>query len=101
MDKKLPKVYANKDVRNNNNEMVYYSTNDIKKDRPSLIGKNVREKINSIFKSNNYIYKADVEIIYDDKIINKRIIGKNGDYLLTNENEKININEIVDINYSK
>ena len=49
MEKKLPSVFANKEVRNNNNETVYYSQSDVKKDRPSLIGKNVREKINSIF----------------------------------------------------
>ena len=101
MEKKLPSVFANKDVRNSNNDTVYYSTLDQKKDRPSLIGKSVREKINSIFSSNNYIYKADVEIVFDDKVVNKRIIGMQKDYLLTFDNEKININDIVDINYAK
>lgn len=101
MEKKLPSVFANKDVRNSNNETIYYSQIDLKKDRPSLIGKNVREKINSIFNSSHYIYKADVEIIFEDKVMNKRIIGRQGDYLLTFDNEKININDIVDINYAK
>ena len=101
MEKKLPSVFANKDVRNSNNETIYYSTNDVKKDRPSLIGKNVREKINSIFNSNNYIYKADVEIVFDDKTVVKRIIGRNGDYLLTFDNERINIKYIVYKNYAK
>jgi len=101
MDKKLPSVFQNKDVRNSNNDKVYYSSLDSKKDRPSLIGKNVREKIRSIFNSNNYIYKADVEIVLDDKTINKRIIGMQNDYLLTMDNEKINIKDIIDINYSK
>ena len=99
--KKIPSVFANTDVRNNNNEKVYYSSLDVKADRPSLIGKNVRDKINSIFNSNNYIYKADVEITLDDKVITKRIIGISGDYLLTINNEKINIKDIVDINYAK
>lgn len=99
--KKIPSVFANNDVRNNNNEKVYYSSLDVKTDRPSLIGKNVRDKINSIFNSNNYIYKADVEITLDDKVITKRIIGISGDYLLTINNEKINIKDIVDINYAK
>lgn len=99
--KKIPSVFANNDVRNNNNEKVYYSSLDVKTDRPSLIGKNVRDKINSIFNSNNYIYKADVEITLDDKVITKRIVGISGDSLLTITNEKIKIKDIVDINYAK
>ena len=46
---KLPKVFANKNIRNANNNSVYYSKLDEKNKRPSLIGKSVRDKIDAIF----------------------------------------------------
>ena len=98
---KLPKVFANKDIRNANNNSVYYSKLDEKTKRPSLIGKSVRDKIDAIFNAKNYIYKADVEITLEDKTITKRIIGRGSDYILTMQNERININDIIDINYAK
>ena len=98
---KLPKVFANKNIRNANNNSVYYSKLDEKNKRPSLIGKSVRDKIDAIFNAKNYIYKADVEITLEDKTITKRIIGRGPDYILTMQNERININDIIDINYDK
>ena len=66
---KLPKVFANKNIRNANNNSVYYSKLDEKNKRPSLIGKSVRDKIDAIFNAKNYIYKADVEITLEDNKI--------------------------------
>ena len=37
----------------------------------------------------------------EDKTITKRIIGRGPDYILTMQNERININDIIDINYAK
>ena len=68
---KLPKVFANKNIRNANNNSVYYSKFDEKNKRTSLIGKSVRDKIDAIFNAKNYIYKADVEITLEDKTITK------------------------------
>ena len=104
MNKKLPSVFANNDLSHvKNNNTVYYSNKkDLRNEyRPSLIGQNVNQKINSIFNSNNYVYKAEVEITFDDKIIETVIIGKQNNYLITLNNQKININDIVDINYKK
>lgn len=101
MDHKLPKVFANKDIRNSNNETIYYSKLSEKSKRPSLIGKSVRDKINAIFNAKNYIYKADVEITLENEVVVKRIIGRTNEYLLTIQNEKIAINDIIDINYAK
>jgi len=111
MNKKLPSIYANKiDKTLNNNNKIYYSSkderniidkSDLKKDSYQEIdGKNILQKINSIFNSSNYIYKADVKIILKDKTIEKRIIGKNKTHLITNENELIPISEIIDIKKS-
>lgn len=98
MDKKLPKVFANRiDKELDNNERVYVSS---KKEEPSSVevsGMNVNQKINTIFKSKNYIYKAEVEIKQQTGTVVKKIIGKNGDSLITIDNELIPIHTIEDI----
>lgn len=114
MEKKLPGIYANKNISNlNNNEKVYYSSKETtrnttstkknkKDDRlPSLIGQSVEQKINTIFNSVNYIYKAKVEITLEDGKITKNIIGRNNSNLITMDNELIPISKIIDIEYKK
>ena len=109
MKKELPKVYANKiEGEIKNNEKVYFSSNTNTKekkttnDTPSLIGKNINQKINTIFSSENYIYKANVEITLDNgNTITKKIIGRNHTHLITMENELIPISNITDIKYKK
>ncbi|MEG1146740.1 MAG: hypothetical protein RSE21_04845 [Bacilli bacterium] len=93
--KKLPKVFQNTVIKNNmnNKKYVYGENNEPSKTNPISIQK----KISEIFKSSKYIYKMDVEIQLENKVINKKIIAKTKDYLLTMENEKIMINEIKDI----
>lgn len=101
MDKK-PELFVNKLNRSiENNERVYYS--NIREEKVELEDKkedlktNVSEKINNIFKSSNYVYKAEVKIKLKDKDIVKKIIGKNQKYLITIDNELIPISEIIDI----
>ncbi len=98
MDKKLPKIFAGEVNEAGNNEKVYYSScsgeqRNIEKHEE----KNINQKINEIFSSNNYIYKADVEIKLKDKDINKRIVGRNSTHLITIDNELIPISDIIDI----
>ncbi len=91
------KVFVNRiDKKIHNNEEVYYSKEERKKD-VKKITKNVYQKINDIFTSKNYIYKADVVIVTKDSTLNKTIIGKNKNHLITIDNELIPISEIVDI----
>ena len=105
--KDLPKVFHNKIEKNiTNNEMIYYS--DKKKvdsnfdhTNKNEIKKNINQKINQIFSSSNYIYKANVEISLNDKKIIKRIIGRNKEYLITMDNELIKIDDIIDIKFKK
>lgn len=111
MNKKLPEVFHNSiDKKLNNNKDVYYSannnddnnTNDTKVDSKKIqINKNIHQKINEIFASSSYIYKASVKITTNDGIINKRIIGRNNKYLITMDNEKIPIENIIDIEIEK
>ena len=104
MEKKLPKVFANKVVgKTGNNEEVYYSYGkDDYNDRTSnttskLMGKNINQKINDIFNSPNYIYKADVKLTLKNGSVTKRIVGRNSTHLITIDNELIPLTDIIDI----
>lgn len=101
MDKKIPKVFANKVDSDGNNEKVYHSTDkvlvDEKKDSKFSYEKNVNQKINDIFNSSNYVYKADVLIKLRNENVSKRIVGRNSTHLITMENELIPISDIIDI----
>lgn len=108
MEKKLPGVFANKvNGKVGNNEDVYYShkENEISSERSiksttKLKGKNINQKINEIFNSADYVYKADVKITLRDKTVNKRIVGKNATHLITIDNELIPLTDILDIERS-
>lgn len=102
--KELPKVFHNKINKElKNNEKFYYSNNDSNThDRKSDTSeKNILQKINEIFSSPNYVYKANVEITLKDKKITKRIIGRNKDFIITMDNMLIPINDIIDIRSTK
>lgn len=105
MGKKLPKVFANKiDKELNNNETVYYNKNEerkIEEKDPLTSVLTVNQKINQIFSSARYVYKADVIITTKNGKVNKRIIGRNRNELITMDNEVINVNDILDIEFQK
>lgn len=114
MAKKLPGVFQNPidhPVKNNKDyfyldkkEMEREKTPELTKEekvKKELFGTNVNQKINQIFSSANYIYKADVEIELQDKTITTKIIGKNGRSLITFDNELISVDDIVDIKLLK
>lgn len=93
------KLFINKiNKKINNNETISYGDNKIvKTSNNKEIVKSVYQKINDIFKSRNYIYKADVIIKMKNGDIEKRIIGKNSNYLMANDGELIPIKDILDI----
>ena len=110
MDKKLPGIYANKiDKKFSNNESVYYSDsrserNTVSKNDDSshnVNGLNINQKINNIFNSNKYVYKADVVITTKEGKVVKKIIGQNKTHLITIENELIPISNILDIDFNE
>ena len=110
MEKKLPGVFANKlDKKINNNDRVYYSSNEKEIENhsqnnvmDSVTEKqlNINQKINNIFNSNRYVYKADVVIKTKDGELLKKIIGQNATHLITMDNELIPVSDIIDINFS-
>ena len=102
--KDLPKVFHNKiNKAFNNNENVFYSYNESKEkienkeSEKNIDTKTILQKINSIFASPNYVYKANVLITLKDKKITKRIIGRNKNYIITMDNDLIPISDIIDI----
>ena len=99
--KDLPKVFHNKIDKNfNNNRSVYYSNNNYTEER-TIDNRTVLQKINDIFSSPNYVYKANVEITLKDKKVTKRIIGRNKNYIITMDNDLIPISDIIDIRSTK
>ena len=110
MEKKLPKVFANCIDKNLcNNETIYYEKEDnlrqIKKEKPQndflSNNFNINQKINKIFGSSKYVYKADVNITLKDGEYSKKIIGRNKNELITMDNELIKIADIVDIDLAE
>ncbi|MCI9234275.1 MAG: hypothetical protein HFH08_06795 [Bacilli bacterium] len=101
MEKKLPKVFANKIEKEiQNNDRVYVASRNIE-EKPNndmnFYGMNVNQKIKAILNSKNYVYKAEVEITTHNGTITKKVIGKNGNQLITMDNELIPIDTILDI----
>lgn len=112
MEKKLPGVYANKiEKKIENNKKIDYSSKESEErntERESKIEaairsteKNINQKLNDIFNSPRYVYKAEVEIKMKDRTIVKKIIGQNQNQLITLDNELIPISDIVDIDFVK
>lgn len=106
MDKKLPSLFANKiEKKLENNSRVCITRNDNienmeKKDVKEDV-KDINKKISKIFSSPKYVYKASVTITLKDKIITKKIIGKNNKNIITLDNELIPIEDILDIEFTK
>lgn len=93
--KELPKIHQeniNKEF-NNNNKFYYGNGSEERKENK----KSINQKINEIFSSPKYIYKANVKIKLKDKEIDKRIIGRNKEYIITMDNDLIPIKDILDI----
>ncbi len=89
-------LFVNKfDKEFSNNERVYYSKGmDINKNIEKV---DVLKKINDIFKSNDFVYKADVVISLKDRKLNTTIIARNNSSLITMDNEIIKFSDILDI----
>ena len=95
---KLPKLYTNKFEKKIDNSIDYISIKNEKDMNYNNISKySIKDKIDNIFKSKNYIYKINVEIELINDKIKCTIIGKTKNSLITIDNKLININDIVDI----
>lgn len=95
--KDLPKVFQN-NINVDNNNKFYYSKN---RNEVEYDSKTIYQKINEIFSAPNYVYKANVKITTRDNVFNKKIIGRNKDYIITMDNNLIPIKDIINIEAEK
>ncbi len=100
MKKEIPKIYVNNISKINNNKEVFYSYKDNNDDKkeieyPDLY--ELQDKIDDIFRSNDFIYKKKVFIKTKYGEGYYTIISKSFDYLLTIDGEKIYIQNILEI----
>lgn len=114
MKKELPSVFANpQEKKFTNNERIYYSReqnslaqtniNEFDQDRSDEIfeNKNIYQKLNEIFNSEKYVYKAEVDITTKSGHLKTKIIGQNRTHIITMDNQLIPITDLVDIKFSK
>ena len=101
MSKELPKMYQTKINKPINSIQKVYSsinnsnTEDRSYNKYSDIS--IDKKIDNIFNSYDYVYKADVTIVTDEGTVSKRIVARNKNILITIDNEFIPISVIRDI----
>ena len=102
MKKILPGIYKGK-VRNNKNQKEStFKTNEKNINEVNEYNNeiNVDKQIKDIFSSVNYVYKADVRITLMDKsTIEKTIIGRTNNSLITMDDELIDISKIERIDF--
>ena len=105
MKDKFPEIYKRK-INNLKtkiqNDFYYHNKKEKEEEKyediEKLDVKTLREKINNIFKRSDYVYQADITIMYKTgDIITDKIIGFKDDYILLKEKGKVNINEIKNI----
>ena len=94
--KDLPRVFANKidDNINKSQNMFYGSDRKVNGKYENI---NIDKKINSIFADSHHVYKSRVNITTREGILEKVIVGKTSNSLITIDGELIKINEILDI----
>lgn len=95
MEKNLPRVYASPINKNiNNNKEYYYQELEERKSPDSV---DVLEKINKIFSSVHHVYKSHVKITTKSTTLDTYLVGKKNNSILTLDGNKIDIQEIIDI----
>ena len=99
MKDKFPEIFKTKvdKLKTNIQNEFYYHKNDERKNY-DISTEDIREKVAKIFTNNDYVYKADINIMLKNgKSMFKKIIGFKNDYILTIDGDKININDVMDI----
>lgn len=96
----IPKVFANKIKPNisNNSSFSYDKLEDRGLSRDE---KHIREKIDSIFKSEGNIYRIDCHIKFKNYEDDYTLIGKTSNNLVTKSKNLIKISDIYDIDLAK
>ena len=103
MNKKLPNIFVNKiNKKLDNNKEVYYSEHENHEENviDEFKGiKNIRDKINEMYKDVPFLYKKKVLITMKDKTFESKVISYNQNYLITMDNKRILLDDIIDIKF--
>ena len=92
-----PKMYRGEVKKEiNNNRSIYASYSD-KNEIRVYDNSDVRKKIDEIFSSSTFIYRTKVNIVIDNQVLTKKVIGVYNNNLVTIDNEQIPISMIRDI----
>ena len=99
--KKLPNLYKNNSkIPNKNQKEVNITASKVEIEKLDKEEYDVNKKIDDIFSSPRYVYKAEVNIeLIDGKNIKKTIIGRTNNSLITIDDELINVNKISKIDF--
>lgn len=102
MKDKFPEIYKSKidKIKTKVQKDFYYHSgeNEQRNSSKQISSSELINKINNIFLRSDYVYQADVNILYKNgENINKKIIGFKDNYLLTFDGQKISIDDIYDI----
>lgn len=98
MKKKLPEIFKGKVSKDKNQKQSILNT--YSEEVVINNDKNVDEQIDDIFSSENYVYKADVQItMVDGDTIKKTIIGRTNNSLITMDDELIDVKNISQIDF--
>ena len=95
-----PKMYrcnAKKEFNNNRSIYASYSDNSVNNNDVIYDTNEIRKKINEIFGGYDFIYRTKVNIVIDNKVVTKKIIGLYNNNLVTIDDEHIPISIIKDI----
>ncbi len=90
----LPRVFVNPINKEFDNFQKECNSNKMIK---KIDNRNLSMKIKDIFDSRSYIYRRKVLITTKDGIVEKTIVGKTNNALLTFNGEKIKINDIYNV----
>ena len=98
------KIYVNKITKRINNNQNFCEIQELNNNTTNIkenINNDslIKEKLNNLFNINGYIFNKNVEIITKNKKYSTKIAGKVNNYIITLDNDIINISDIMDINY--
>ena len=95
--KEISKIYVNNIKKINNNKEVFYSYKEQKEEIKEVDKYDIQKKIDSLFRSSDFIYKKRFHIKTKYGENDYDIISKSYDYLLTINGERIYIDNILEI----
>ena len=94
---KLPNIYKGNCSKSTNKKVYYSKEGDNVINKVISKNKDVGSKIEDLFRNSNMNYTNEVRVILKDRVVTTRFIKKIDNYILTIDNEKINYNDILDI----